>query len=276
MRCKGASKQALLASVGHTSQHHWSHQGVLGRWLPAVGIFHPWVMPYHTIKAMPPARTPQGSKSSFQMETGSQWMQMISNDDMWRHVPSICSLDSKHFTFHTLSIEFIEWTCLRAKIAAKVSGVGKPLLHQGTLQPFPRCINNSFCWLASKPLLMTTNSKCNQCGLTSQPKPSHCPQNWRFSNACTCALIRTGLAVVIAAVYKLDEAEAVSSLNCRWSINLTGQCKLMKCTTFSKWNHWVLPCPVSHDKVTLDMEFKHPNFNQPISLCTCNSLRRAY
>lgn len=197
---------------------------------------------------------------------------MNANDIKWWHVETCSnhfySLDSQHFTFHTLSIEFIEWTCLRAKIAAKVSGVGKPLLHQGTLQPFPRCINNSFCWLASKPLLVTPNSKCNQCGFTSQPKPSHCPQNWRFSNACTCALIRTGLAVVIAAVYKLDEA--ASSLSCRWSINLTGQCKLMKCTTFSKWNHWVLPCPVSHDKVTLDMEFKHPNFNQLISLCTYN------
>ena len=87
-------------------------------------------------------------------------------------------------------------------------------------------------------------------------------------------LIRTGLAVVIAAVYKLDEA--ASSLSCRWSINLTGQCKLMKCTTFSKWNHWVLPCPVSHDKVTLDMEFKHPNFNQPISQCTCNGRTKFY
>lgn len=87
---------------------------------------------------------------------------MNANDIKWWHVETCSnhfySLDSQHFTFHTLSIEFIEWTCLRAKIAAKVSGVGKPLLHQGTLQPFPWCINNSFCWLASKPLLVTPNS----------------------------------------------------------------------------------------------------------------------
>lgn len=161
-------------------------------------------------------------------------MELDLNECKWWHVETCsnhcCSLDSQQFTLHTLSIESIERAYLKAKIAAKVSGVGKPLLHQGTLRHFPRCINNLFRWLASKPLLMTPNAINVASPVNQSPAIARRIDDFPIPALVhSFRLVRQWLLQQWFKKLKLDEA--ASSLSCRWSIDLTGQCKLMRCTT---------------------------------------------